>query len=55
MKIHEFQAKQLLGAYNIPIPKGYVITSSEEIPKAVENVGGFPVVVKAQILSLIHI
>jgi len=49
MKIHEFQAKQLLGAYNIPIPKGYVITSSEEIPKAVENVGGFPVVVKAQI------
>ena len=24
MKIHEYQAKQIMGAYNIPIPKGSV-------------------------------
>lgn len=49
MKIHEFQAKQLLSGYNIPIPKGSIVTSSEEISKAVEYAGDFPLVIKAQV------
>jgi len=49
MKIHEFQAKQLFNAYNIPTPKGQIVTSTEEIPRAVEHAGAFPLVLKAQV------
>jgi len=49
MKIHEFQAKQLFNAYNIPTPKGRIVTSAEEIPRAVEHAGAFPLVLKAQV------
>ena len=30
MKIHEYQAKQILGTYNIPIPKGGVAKTADE-------------------------
>ncbi len=49
MKIHEFQAKQLFNSYNIPTPKGQVVTSAEEIPQAIKNAGIFPLVLKAQV------
>ena len=49
MKIHEFQAKQLFNTYNIPTPKGQVVTSAEEIPRAIKNAGIFPLVLKAQV------
>jgi len=49
MKIHEFQAKQLFNAYNIPIPKGQIAKSTEEISQAVEDSGVFPLVIKAQV------
>jgi len=49
MKIHEYQAKELFKKYNIPIPDGGVAFNPDEAKKVAENLGGFPVVVKAQI------
>ena len=49
MKIHEYQAKELFNKYSIPVPKGGVAFSTDEALKVAENLGGYPVVVKAQI------
>jgi succinyl-CoA synthetase beta subunit len=49
MKIHEYQAKELFGRYKVPIPQGQVAFSSQEALDAAANLGGYPVVVKAQI------
>jgi succinyl-CoA synthetase beta subunit len=49
MKIHEFQAKELFRNNNIPVPEGDVALSSDEACAVAEKLGGFPVVVKAQI------
>ncbi|MEA1946376.1 MAG: ADP-forming succinate--CoA ligase subunit beta [Thermodesulfobacteriota bacterium] len=49
MKIHEYQAKELFKKYNIPIPDGGVAFNPDEAKKVAENLGKFPVVVKAQI------
>lgn len=48
MKIHEYQAKELLGQYGVPIPKGGVARTPEEARKIAEQIGG-RVVIKAQI------
>ena len=48
MKIHEYQAKEILKAYKIPVPKGNVATTPTEACKIAEELGG-TVVVKAQI------
>ncbi len=49
MKIHEYQAKELFRKYSIPVPEGKVVFSVQEAKEAAEDLGGFPVVVKAQI------
>jgi succinyl-CoA synthetase beta subunit len=49
MKIHEYQAKELFKKYNIPIPDGGVAFNPDEVKQVAENLGQFPVVVKAQI------
>ena len=53
MKIHEYQAKQLMGARGIPVPLGQVATTVEEAVAAVgpliEKSGNPVVVVKSQI------
>jgi len=49
MKIHEYQAKELFKKYNIPIPQGAVAFTPEDAVKTAATLGGFPVVVKAQI------
>ena len=49
MKIHEYQAKELFKKYNIPIPEGSVAFSVAEAQSVAEKLGGYPVVVKAQI------
>ena len=49
MKIHEYQAKELFRKYDIPVPKGAVAYTAEEARAAALSLGGFPVVVKAQI------
>src|SRR5580693_3088390 len=48
MKIHEYQAKGILGLYNVPVPRGEVAFSADEAEAAAKNIGG-SVVVKAQI------
>src|ERR1700684_3048231 len=48
MKIHEYQAKGILGLYNVPVPRGEVALSADEAEAAAKNIGG-SVVVKAQI------
>lgn len=48
MKMHEYQAKGLLGQYGVPIPKGGVARTPEEAKKIAEKIGG-RVVIKAQI------
>ena len=49
MKIHEYQAKELFKKYRIPVPAGGVAFSVEEAGKVAAGLGGWPVVVKAQI------
>ena len=49
MKIHEFQAKQILREAGVAVPKGIVVRSGEEAAKAFKELGGSLAVVKAQI------
>jgi succinyl-CoA synthetase beta subunit len=48
MKIHEYQAKQILARYGVRIPRGEIAYSKDEARRAAEKLGG-TVVVKAQI------
>ena len=48
MKIHEYQAKQILARYGVRIPRGEIAYSRDEARRAAEKLGG-TVVVKAQI------
>jgi succinyl-CoA synthetase beta subunit len=48
MKIHEYQAKEILASFNVPVPRGQVVFSAAEAEAAAEKLGG-SVVVKAQI------
>jgi len=49
MKIHEYQAKELLKKYKIPIPVGGVAFSPDEAQKIALKTGDFPIVIKSQI------
>ncbi len=49
MKIHEYQAKEVLRQYAVPTPRGSVCFSVDEAEKAARNLGGSVWVVKAQI------
>jgi succinyl-CoA synthetase beta subunit len=49
MKIHEYQAKELFRKYNIPVPDGGVAHNADDALDLSGKLGGFPVVVKAQI------
>jgi succinyl-CoA synthetase beta subunit len=48
MKIHEYQAKELLAAAGAAVPRGIIASTPAEAQKAFDQVGG-PVVLKAQI------
>jgi succinyl-CoA synthetase beta subunit len=49
MKIHEYQAKQLLEKFKVPIPQGGVAVTAHEAFQVAESLGGERFVVKAQI------
>ena len=49
MKIHEYQAKDLLKQFNVPVPQGNVATTSREARQVAEELAEGPFVVKAQI------
>ncbi|MCA9741582.1 MAG: ADP-forming succinate--CoA ligase subunit beta [Deferribacteres bacterium] len=49
MKIHEFQAKEILRKYGVAVPEGKVATSAAEAEEVAKSLGTPVVVVKAQI------
>src|SRR3954468_15377254 len=49
MNIHEYQAKELLAKYGVPVPAGYAALSVEEAVEAAQKLPGPLWVVKAQI------
>lgn len=49
MNIHEYQAKELLAKYGVPVPAGHAAMTVEEAVKAAEQLPGPLWVVKAQI------
>jgi len=48
MKVHEYQAKELLARYSVPVPRGRVTDSAAEAA-AIARELGVPVAIKAQI------
>ena len=49
MKIHEYQGKEILKKYGVPVPVGKVAFNVDEAARAAEAIGVPPWVVKAQI------
>ena len=49
MKIHEYQGKELLAKFNVPVPAGGVAETPEEARQVAESLESGPFVVKAQI------
>ena len=49
MKIHEYQGKELLRQFGVPVPRGYPAFSVREASEAAQKLGGGVWVVKAQI------
>ncbi|MFQ5542686.1 MAG: ATP-grasp domain-containing protein, partial [Candidatus Binatia bacterium] len=48
MNVHEYQAKEILARYGVPVPRGRVALTPEEVRAAALEIGA-PCVVKAQI------
>lgn len=46
MHLYEYKAKELFQKYGIPIQKGAVVSSQDQVPQDLQ----YPVVVKAQVL-----
>jgi succinyl-CoA synthetase beta subunit len=49
MKIHEYQGKELLRQFGVPVPRGYPAFTVQEAVEAAQKLGGNVWVVKAQI------
>jgi succinyl-CoA synthetase beta subunit len=49
MKVHEYQAKDLLKKFNVPVPRGNVAATPREARQVAEELAEGPFVVKAQI------
>lgn len=49
MKIHEYQAKEILRTYGVPVPRGRIAETAEEAKKIAEEIVSKQIVVKAQI------
>src|SRR6476619_2222907 len=49
MNIHEYQAKELLAKYGVPVPAGYAAMSVDEAVQSAQQLPGPLWVVKAQI------
>ena len=49
MKIHEYQAKEVLSLFGVPIPRGKMATTVEQAVEIAKSLDTLPVVVKAQI------
>jgi succinyl-CoA synthetase beta subunit len=49
VNVHEYQAKQLFAQYGVPVPRGRLAQTADDAVAAAGELGGWPVVVKAQI------
>ena len=49
MNLHEYQAKQVLAGFGVPVPRGVPVLAPGEVEAAVDELGGPVWVVKAQI------
>lgn len=49
MKVHEYQAKEILASFGAPIPKHIVASTPEEAEKAFMELGGTGAMIKAQV------
>ncbi|MFM2329068.1 MAG: hypothetical protein RLZZ494_1171, partial [Pseudomonadota bacterium] len=49
MKIHEYQGKEILRQFDVPVPRGYPAFNVQEAVEAAQKLGGPVWVVKAQI------
>ena len=49
MNIHEYQAKAILKKFNVPVPKGEILLSKDNVVEAAQNVSDDIWVIKAQI------
>src|SRR3954467_15095276 len=49
MKVHEYQAKELLAKAGVAVPAGVVVTAPAEATRAYDALGGGLIVVKAQV------
>ena len=49
MNLHEYQAKQLLSEYNIPVPSSEVAWNVDDVLNSISHLGGDRWVVKAQV------
>ena len=49
MDVHEYQAKELLSGFGVPVPKGAIAFSSDQAVYAATELGGWSWAVKAQI------
>ena len=49
MNLHEYQAKQVLAGFGVPVPSGVPVLAPDEVEAAVDALGGPVWVVKAQI------
>src|SRR6516165_7484362 len=49
MKVHEYQAKELLKSAGVAVPEGIVVTRPGDAARAYESLGGGLIVVKAQV------
>ncbi len=49
MKIHEYQGKDILRQFSVPVPRGAVAFTADDARRTAESLGGGTVVVKAQI------
>jgi succinyl-CoA synthetase beta subunit len=49
VKIHEYQAKEILRSFGVPVPRGILVSTALEAEGAARQLGGGTIVVKAQI------
>ena len=49
MRIHEYQGKEILKRFSIPVPSGKVLLSNEDVDSFVKNNNLYPCILKAQV------
>jgi succinyl-CoA synthetase beta subunit len=49
MNLHEYQGKEIFAKYDLPVSKGKVVTSLDEVAQACTDIGGTRWVAKAQV------